>query len=91
MVLIDRNRHIAIALRRGRAGVVIVEHTPRRLACRALSEREFREDWQECDYPLAEAVERFLGFAASVGATRQALAALERLRGDPLALAPRLI
>lgn len=90
-VLINRNRHIAIALRRERAGIAIVEHTPGRLSLQHLSDREFVADWQEYDYPLDKALERFIAHAQEVGATKSALKAIERLREDKLALSPRLI
>lgn len=90
-VLIDRSRRIAIAVRRERAGIAIVEHSPGRLCLRHLSDQEFIEEWREYDYPLERALDRFLAHAREVGATRGALGAIERLRTDPMALAPRLI
>jgi hypothetical protein len=90
-VLINRNRHIAIAIRRERAGVAIVEHSPGRLSLQHLTDKEFIEGWQEYDYPLEKALDRFLAHAQEVGATKGALNAIERLRTDPMALAPRLI
>ena len=91
MVLINRERHIAIAIRRERAGVAIVEHSPGRLSLQHLSDKEFQEEWQEYDYPLDKALDRFIAHANEVGATKQALKAIDRLRNDPVALAPRLI
>ncbi len=90
-VLINRHRHIAIALRRERAGIAIIEHAPGRLCLQHLTDGEFVADWQEYDYPLDKALDRFLAHAQEVGATKSALRAIERLRLDKLALAPRLI
>lgn len=90
-VLINRNRRIAIALRRERAGVAIIEHSPGRLLLQHLSDKELAEEWREHDYPLGKALDRFLAHAQEVGATKGALRAMERLRDDPLALAPRLL
>jgi hypothetical protein len=90
-VLINRSRHIAIAIRRERAGVAIVEHCSGRLSLQHLSDKEFIEGWQEYDYPLGQALDRFLLHAKEVGATKGALGAIEKLRGDPMALAPRLL
>ena len=90
-VLIDRNRHVAIALRRESAGVAIVEQTASMLTLQHLSDKEFIERWQEYDYPLEQVLDRFLAHAQVVGATRRAKNAIEKLRGDTAALAPKLI
>jgi len=90
-VLINRHRHIAIALRRERAGIAIIEHASGRLSLQHLTDREFVADWQEYDYPLDKALDRFIAHANEVGATKGALRAIERLREDKLALSPRLI
>lgn len=91
MVLINRERRIAIAIRRERSGVAIVEHSPGRLSLQHLSDKDFLAEWQEYDYPLDKALDRFMAHANEAGATKQALKAIERLRNDPVALAPRLI
>ena len=68
-VLINRNRHVALALRRETSGVTIVEHSAGRLTLQHLSDREFIEGWQEYDYPLDKLLDRFLLHAKEVGAT----------------------
>ena len=90
-VLINRNRHVALALRRETSGVTIVEHSAGRLTLQHLSDREFIEGWQEYDYPLDKLLDRFLLHAKEVGATKGAKNAIERLRADAVAMAPKLI
>lgn len=90
-VLINRNRHVAVAIRHGLTGVAIVEHSAGRLTLQHLSDKEFVEGWREYDYPLEKVLDRFLVHAKEVGATKGALNAIERLRGDSVAMAPKLI
>lgn len=90
-VLINRSRHVAVALRREAAGVAIVEHSAGRLTVQHLSDRELIEEWQEYDYPLDKVLDRFLAHAREVGATKGAQNAIERLRGDAVLMAPKLI
>ncbi len=90
-VLIDRNRHVAIALRRESAGVAIVLHSAGRLKLQHLSDKEFIEGWQEYDYPLEKVLDRFLAHAEEVGATKSAKNAIARLRADAVLMAPKLI
>lgn len=89
--LINRHRNIAVAVRRSRAGVSIIAHSAGKLVLQQLSDRDFRDSWQEYDYPLDKLLERFLAHARLVGATKGALAAIERLCADPMVTAPRLL
>lgn len=90
-VLINRNRHVAVAIRRVASGVAIVEHAAGRLTLQHLSDKEFVEGWQEYDYPLEKVLDRFLAHAKEIGATKGALHAIEKLRGDSVLMAPRLL
>lgn len=89
--LINRHRNIAVAVRRNRAGVAIIAHSAGKLALEQLSDRDFRDTWQEYDYPLDKLLDRFLAHARSVGATKGALTAILRLAADPMQTAPRLL
>lgn len=89
--LINRHRNIALAIRRSRAGVAVIAHCAGKLSLQLLPPREFLESWQEYDYPLEQLLERFLAHARSVGASKAALNAIESLRADKAALAPRLL
>lgn len=90
-VLINCNRHVAVAIRRDPTGVAIVEHSSGRLMLQHLSDKEFIERWQEYDYPLEKVLDRFLVHAKEIGATKGALHAIEKLRRDSVAMAPKLI
>ncbi len=89
--LINRHRNVAVAVRRNRAGVAIIAHSAGKLTLEQLSDRDFRDSWQEFDYPLDKLLERFLAHARQVGASKAALAAIERLCADPMVTAPRLL
>ncbi len=89
--LINRHRNIAVAVRRSRAGVAIIAHSAGKLTLQQLSDGDFRESWQEYDYPLDKLLERFLLHARLVGASKEALHAIERLCADPMVTAPRLL
>ena len=89
--LINRHRNVAVAVRRSRAGVTIIAHSAGKLALQRISDSDFRDTWQEYDYPLDRLLERFLAHARLVGATKAALVAIERLCSDPMVTAPRLL
>ena len=89
--LINRHRNIAVAIRRSRKGVAIVAHEAGKLSLQHLPDREFLDTWQEYDYPLDQLLDRFLQHARDVGATKEARHAIESLRADAAALAPRLL
>ena len=89
--LINRHRNVAVAVRRNRAGVAIIAHSAGKLSLEQLSDQDFRDAWMEYDYPLDKLLERFLAHARDVGATKGALAAIERLAADPMLTAPRLL
>ena len=90
-VLINRHRNIAVAVRRSRAGVAIIAHSAGKLTLQRISDSDFRETWQEYDYPLDKLLDRLLMHARRIGATKGALNAIERLCDDPMVTAPRLI
>lgn len=89
--LINRHRNIAIAVRRNRDGVSIIAYDSGKLSLQLLSDGEFRESWQEYDYPLDKLLDRLLTHARRIGATKGALNAIERLCADPMVTAPRLL
>lgn len=91
MVVINRNRHIALAVRRDKRGVVLVPMSSGHLSAEHLTDKEFAAEWQEYAYPLAKALGRFLTHMARHGATKEAREGLERLRDNPAALCERLV
>ena len=90
-VLINRHRNIAVAVRRNRTGVAIIAHSAGKLTLQQLSDDDFRESWQEYDYPLDKLLGHLLMHARRIGATKGALNAIERLCADPMVTAPRLL
>ena len=80
-MLVTNTRHeTAIVTRRDGETAVFVRFNPGKLACERLTEAQFREQWQEMNYPLNEALVRFIEHAQAHGATREALNGLRRLQ-----------
>lgn len=91
MVVINRTRHIAIAVRRDRHGVVIVPMSSGSLSAVHLTDKEFASAWTEYNYSLEKALDRFLAHVSAKGATKEAQESLQKLKNDPVALAPRIV
>ena len=80
MIVINSQHETAIVVRRDGQTVVFVRFIAGRLACERATEAEFREQWRETSYPLAETLDRFFLHAQSQGATLEAMRGLEKLR-----------
>lgn len=78
-VVMDRQRHIAIVAKRGRASVHLVQVKSGMLKLTKLSAQELVEEWSDADYPFDHAVARLLDMGKQHGITDTARLALEEL------------
>jgi hypothetical protein len=81
MVVFNRSRTTAIAVRRDAKGVVLIPMSAGLLHLLHLTDAEFQKDWKEIPSgSLTHALEKFLAHAERVGATKEAREALDELR-----------
>ena len=79
MIVTNSQHETAIVVRRDGQTAVFVKFNPGRLSCTRLTETQFREQWQEMNYALDEALKQFLDHAHTHGATQEALRGLQKL------------
>ena len=80
MVVSNAQNETTIVIRRDGNTVVFVRFKTGKLACERLTETMFRDAWHESQYPLPQAIERFLEHASIHGGTQEALKGLTRLQ-----------
>ena len=78
-VLMDRQRHIAIVVKRGRTSAQLVRVKSGILKLSKLTAKELVEEWSDADYPFERAVSRLLDLGKQHGITDAARIALEKL------------
>jgi len=78
-VLMDRQRHIAIVAKKGRASAHLVRVKSGVLKLSKLTARELVEEWTDADYPFERAVSKLLDLGKQHGITDAARLALEQL------------
>lgn len=78
-VLMDRQRHIAIVAKRGRACAHLVRVKAGTLKLTRVTAQELVEEWSDADYPFERAVARLLELGKQHGITDAARLALEEL------------
>ncbi len=78
-VLMDRQRHIAIVVKRGKASAHLVCVKSGMLKLSKLSAKELVEEWADADYPFEQAVDKLLELGKQHGITDAARIALEEL------------
>ena len=78
-VLMDRQRHIAIVAKKGRASAHLVRVKSGVLKLSKLTARELVEEWTDADYPFERAVSNLLDLGKQHGITDAARLALEQL------------
>jgi len=78
-VLIDRQRHIAIVVKRGRTCAHLVRVRSGSLRLVKCSAKEIVSDWMDAQYPFNEAVVKLLDVGKRQGITDGARVALEKL------------
>lgn len=78
-VLVDRQRHIAIVVKKGRSHAHLVRVKSGMLKLTRLSARELVEEWSDADYPFDRAVTKLLELGRQHGITDAARQALEGL------------
>lgn len=89
MVVGNRHRETAIVVRWSAGKVVLVTMSAGSLSALTLTEKKFRTEWHEIDYPLARALDQFLAHAERRGATQEALKGLTALKErDRMVIAP---
>ncbi len=79
MVVVNRTRTTAIVIRNDGAKVTIVPMKSGRLSARSLPFSEFRSEWQETGYSLAQALTTFLAHVMKCGASMEVSKGLEKL------------
>ncbi len=79
MLVGNRQRVTAIVLRRDRRGLWLVPMSAGTLHAVHVDDTVFRADWHVLDYPLDQALARFIAHARVAGATRAARDGLQRL------------
>lgn len=90
MIVINRNRRIAIATRRDKHGILLVPFAAGALSLRHVSDKDFASEWEEHHCSIQEVLDRFLEHAKRWGATKEAMRALVRMRDDKANLSGRL-
>lgn len=79
MVVISRGRTTAIVIRNTGTKVTLVPMKGGKLAAKTLPFEEFRREWTETGYALAQALTTFLAHAIKWGASLEAAKGLEKL------------
>ncbi len=79
MVVINQTRTTAIVIRTRGDKVTLVPMRGGRLAARTLSFTEFRQEWREVGYSLAQALTTFLAHVMKWGASTEVTRGLARL------------
>lgn len=79
MVVINRGRTTAIVIRNNGTRVTLVPMKSGKLAARTMSFPEFRSEWTETGYTLAQALTTFLAHAMKWGASLEVSKGLEKL------------
>lgn len=90
MVVINRNRNTAIAVKRTKYAVLLVLMKSGRLATAYVQQETFASTWQELKEPLDSAIEKFCLHAQKNGATQSALNALKKLKEGQAGASMRL-
>jgi hypothetical protein len=78
-VLMDRQRHIAIVVKKGRTSAHLVRVKSGMLKLSKLTAGELVEEWSDADYPFERAVAKLLELGKQHGITDAARLALEKL------------
>lgn len=78
-VLMDRQRHIAIVAKKGRASAHLVQVKSGKLRLARYTAGELVEHWSDAEYPFERAVEKLLELGRQHGITDTARDALEGL------------
>lgn len=78
-VLMDRQRHMAVVVKRGKSSAHLVRVSSSQLRLTRLSARELVEEWTDADYPFEEALARLMELGRQHGITEGARSALEAL------------
>ena len=79
MVVINRCRVTAIVIRNNGAKVSLVPMKSGKLSAKTISFDEFRRDWTETGYSLAQALTTFLAHVMKWGASLDVTRGLEKL------------
>ncbi|OHC66564.1 MAG: hypothetical protein A2045_00185 [Rhodocyclales bacterium GWA2_65_20] len=79
MVVINRGRTTAIVIRNDGARVTLVPMKSGKLSAMTLSFVEFRAEWTETGYALAQALTTFLAHVMKWGASLEVAKGLEKL------------
>ncbi len=79
MVVINQTRTTAIVIRNSGDKVTLVPMRGGRLSARTLSFAEFRQEWREAGYSLAQALTTFLAHVMKWGASNEVSRGLARL------------
>jgi len=79
VVVTNSSRTTALVIRNDGHQVTVVPMKSGKLSARTLSFSEFRSEWSETDYALAQALETFMGHVREWGATAEAARGLEKL------------
>jgi hypothetical protein len=83
VVVFNRNRTTAIAIRRNRDDVVLVPLVSGILHVLHINAVEFQQEWVELsNYSIDLALTKFIDHAQRVGATKEALTALLAIKAD---------
>lgn len=78
-VLMDRQRHIAIVVKRSDTHAQLVRVKSGALRLVRVGAKELVEEWSDADYPFDHAVNKLLELGRQHGATEGARLALEKL------------
>ena len=79
MIVHNQDRILAVVIRHDGRQVSLVPMKTGKLAVLRLLAAQFSQEWQPCDCALEATVESFLRHARDHGASKEALAGLERL------------
>lgn len=79
MIVINRNRTTAIVIRHRGDNVTLVPMKSGRLSAKTMSFAEFRRDWNETGYALAQGLTTFLAHIMKWGASLEVVKGLEKL------------
>ena len=78
-VLMNRQRHIAIVVKKGKSSAHLVQMKPGKLKMSRCTARELVEKWSDADYPFDRAVAKLLDIGKQHGFTDETRKALEKL------------
>jgi hypothetical protein len=78
-VLMDRQRHIAIVVKKGRTSAHLVRISAGTLKLTKVGAKELVEGWVDADYPFEQAVAKLLELGRQHGITETAHLALDEL------------